>query len=476
MKKIYLFLFISIAVITQAQNSIPNGNFEQWTSASYDIPQYYLQSSNPSSFFRTQSPFNVVKTTDAFHGTYAVKLTTLFGSDTAMAYIVNANPSNGGNPCQWKGGIPYNQKPTGFRGHYKSNVMAGDSAGMLIAFKSAGTCLGVYMYKFGGVHNTYTPFSFTLSPALAATPDTVIFAAVSSDVFNKIQKVGSMIQLDSLAFTGVVSQPAQFNGDFESWQTNAINSPDNWYLNSNDQGDGINRTTDAYKGVYAMELTTYLGDHNNKPAAQGGGIGTGYYPNNCSGSCNQKGGYPFTNKIDTLAFYYKYAPMGNDSASISLNFKKNGSQTYSVGGSLHAASNYTYKEIPFNMGTTPDSVMVSFQSSNWSDTLLSFIGSDLKIDEVHFKSQPLHTGITNYEINKGISVYPNPSSDGVFQITNTGTKDVINVYNVLGEAVNTAIKRDNDGVSIRLASDAPGIYFIQVNSEGKIITKKIIVQ
>lgn len=478
MKKIYTLLFISICALVQAQTAVPNGSFELWTSANYEMPQNYAQSSNPQAFFKSQAPFNCVKTTDAYHGTYALKLTTVVGAkgDTVMGYATNGNPQNG-NPCSWKGGVAYNQMPTGFKGHFKSNIVSGDSAGIILVFKNAaGTCLGTYMHKFGGV-NPYTSFYFPFSPALVSAPDTVLIALISSDIFNGVQKVGSSIQFDSLAFTGAGSQPVLFNGDFETWQTKTIKTPDNWYLNTNDQGDGVNQTTDAHSGTYAMELNSYLGDNNGLPRTSSGSIGTGY--NQCpkgSGPCKYIGGYPFTNKKDTLSFYYKYAPSSNDSALVNITFKKNGSQIFSTGKAIHTASTYTYMEVPFNFGTSPDSVIVEFQSSSWNDTLLSFIGSDLKIDDIRFKSQALATGIKNYVNEKNIKVYPNPSSDGVFQIINVEDKDAISVYNILGESVSAMIKRENGAASVRLSSGAAGIYFIQINSEGKIITEKIIVQ
>jgi len=474
MKKIYSLLFICLATIVQAQNAVPNGSFEQWTTATHETPQYYVQSSNTEAFFRSNAPFNCVKTTDSYHGLYALKLTTVVGSDTLMGYVLNANPGDG-DPCQWKGGIPYNQQPTGIKGYYKSNIMPGDSAGILLVFKGGGSC-NFYLYKFGGVQSTYVPFSFNFSPAMSFIPDTVIFGAVSSDVFNDVQKPGSMIQLDSLAFTGVGSQPAYFNGDFETWQTNTIKSPDDWYLNTDGQGLGVSQTTDAYQGTYAVQLTTYLGDNKGIPLARGGEVSTGYYvcPSG-SGNCVEKGGFPFSNMVDTLAFYYKYIPSGNDSAAVQLNFKKNGVQTWSTGISLHAAANYTYMEIPFNIGTAPDSVIVGFRSSSWNDTLVSFVGSTLKVDEIHFKSQPLSTGIKNLEKNKSISVYPNPSLNGIFQVNNIGVKDVISVYNILGERVNATIKRNIDSAFVDISPNAEGVYFIQVNSEGKIFAEKIIV-
>ncbi|HXB40196.1 MAG TPA: T9SS type A sorting domain-containing protein [Bacteroidia bacterium] len=476
MKKIiYLLSAAALFTVTmQAQNAIPNGNFESWTTGTFDTPVGYWNS-NPSTFFKCNSAFNCIKTTDSQHGVYAIQLTTNVGTDTCMGYVVNSPNPNGNNPCLWPGGSAYNQIPTGIQGFYKSNEQVGDSGGILVGFKNGGTCLGLYMHKFGGVHNTYTAFNFTFNPPISGTPDTVVFAAVSSDVFNKVQKNGSMLQLDNISFVGA-SQPATFNGDFENWQSQTANKPNNWYLQTNDQGSGILQTTDKKAGTYAMEMKTFLGSrgNNNTPAASGAGVSTGYYPNHCGGSCPQRGGHPFTNQIDTLMFYYKYAPSGNDTAQVGLNFKKNGVNVWGTGMWYNTPqSTYQFAKIPFNTGTPIDSVIVSFQSSSWRDSSLTFIGSDFKVDEAHFASQPLNTGIKTFDASIGIKVFPNPSADGNFVVSNIQTYDLVRVYNVFGQEVNAGITKENDYAKVQI--NTAGVYFIYVNAQGKITNQKVIV-
>src|SRR5258706_2788383 len=381
MKKILFFIALLTQTLLYGQ-SVPNGGFENWTSATYDYPEGYVQNSNPEAFFKCNAPFNCVKTTDFYHGAYAIQLTThTTATDTCFGYIVNATSTNG-NPLTWTGGIPYNQMATGMKGYYKSNIMPGDSGGVLAVFRAAGSPVGFYSYKFAGTPNTYTSFSFTFSPPLFTTPDTVIFAAISSDALNNYAVNGSMLQLDSVSFTAA-SQPAAFNGDFEQWLSQTINTPNSWYI-SGGHGQGFNRTTDAYAGTYAMELQTYLGDNNGNPAAQAGQVGTGY----CSGngpSCTWQGGYPFSNQLDTLSFWYKYAPSGSDSAQVNLTFKYNGNIVSGTNKNIYTpASTYQYAELPFNMGSPVDTVIIQLQSSSWNDTALSFIGSDFKVDNIAF--------------------------------------------------------------------------------------------
>lgn len=474
MKKI-IYLLSALTAFTftvDAQNSVPNGNFETWTTGNAETPTGYFNS-NPSTFFRCNTPFNCVKTTDAYHGSYAIQLTTNNGNgDTCMGYIVNAPNPNGNNPCMWQGGVPFNQVPTGIRGYYKSNLMAGDSGGIIIAFRAAGSCVGMYTLKFGGTHNAYTLFSIPFTPALTGTPDTMIFAAISSDVFNSVQKPGSMLQLDSISLVGV-TQPANLNGDFENWTPQPLYKASGWYLqNTNDQGMGITRTADAAGGSYAVELSSWLGDNNmGTPLSRGGSISTGYYLNNCQGMNCQRGGYPFTNQIDTLCFYYKYTPASNDTAQVWLNFKKNGNMVGNAGMPMPGlVSNYTFKKVGFNIGTPIDSVIVNFQASSWRDTAVSYLGSVFKVDEVFFLSQA--TGIRTYDSNVSLQAYPNPSANGTFTVNNVDYYDLVRVMNVYGEEVPAKITKVNNTAQIQVSN--PGAYLIYINARGKVTNLKVI--
>jgi len=320
----------------------------------------------------------------------------------------------------------------------------------------------------GGVKTTYTLFNFTLSPALAVTPDSVVIAFASSDLITSNGLVGSTLLLDNISLTGVSSQPTQMNGNFELWQNQTVTKPNSWYFDNR----GFSQTTDVAAGNYAMQLTTYNGNQNGIPRAQPGQISTGYWDNSCN--C-QKGGQPFTNQIDTLEFSYKYAPSGNDSAQVFLNFKKNSVDIFGTGINLPASAVYQVVDIPFNIGQIPDTAIVQVQSSLWQDSATSFIGSTLKIDEIHFKTQPLVTGIINYMDDSKISVYPNPTT-GKVTVYGAGI-NAIEVYNAIGEKVytnsNTLKQITNE---INLSSFKKGIYLFKIQNGNLTQTRKVIVE
>jgi len=124
-----------------------------------------------------------------------------------------------------------------------------------------GVNIGTYIFKVGGITNSYLPFQFTFNPPLSVAPDSVVFAAVSSNIFSSNNGIpGACLYIDSISLLGITSQPAMLNGDFEYWQNNTLTYPNDWYMNNaNEDNYGyISLTTDAAKGNYAIKLESYL--------------------------------------------------------------------------------------------------------------------------------------------------------------------------------------------------------------------------
>ncbi|MDO9257255.1 MAG: T9SS type A sorting domain-containing protein [Bacteroidales bacterium] len=482
MKKLLLLLPLAYMAITAyGQTSIPNGNFESWNSVTYDYPQNYPYNSNYDAFFRyeTPLPFNVIKTTDAYHGIYAIEISTVTsGTNTAFGYFLNSNPKNG-NPTEWTGGTPYTEVPTGIRGYYKYNVATGDSAVIFAVFSKGGINIGTYLYPIGDLHADWTLFDFTFDPPLETAPDSVIFAATSSNIMVSDYGVaGSVLTLDSVSFTGVASQPEEMNGNFEDWATETLLTPSDWIMQTNYDQRGVeSRTVDAVKGEYAIEVKTFLGENDGRPVARGEQASTGYYPDNCDGNCIQQGGHPYTNMKDTLAFWYKYTPSSSVKAEVYLNFKKNGNSIKWEGVELLASLDYQYVEIPFELWQAPDTVIVNIQSLRWEDTLVSALGSVLTIDEIHFKSQPiLYAGLPKFVPDNTLNIFPNPSS-GKFRIRNGAEINQVIVYNQVGRQVYSRLLTVGEKLNeIDLTSLKKGVYFIEIYDQQSRHTKKIVIQ
>ncbi|HTB07615.1 MAG TPA: T9SS type A sorting domain-containing protein [Bacteroidia bacterium] len=423
MKKVLLSLFAVFAVGTIMAQSIPNGGFEAWNITKWQNPTGYTSSNDQSNGGNSSStlPANVLKTTDAYHGKYAERMTCItVGPDTIAGYAVQGQPNGGSSGFTLQGGIPYNQKPKGIRLFYKYTVQKTDSALILIIFKRHDTVIGTYMWHVGDTTSTYKLFSANLNPPLASTPDSMGFGTATSYlvVNNGRGMPGSVLTIDSVTFTGVTSQPTAMNGDFENWQTDSALGLTNWEIS----GEGsAQQTTDAKSGNFALQLTTIASQGGNNNAGQADdGITIQTAPHRDSTTA----GYPFTNKIDTLEFDYKYVPADTaDRANINLNLKKNSVMIWGTGTQLKASAAYKHVKMPVNSFTTPDTALVSFQSSQYVyDTALgystipnSYVGAVFKIDNLQFTSQAvtviptaptLSTSVINTTcgLNNGIAI------------------------------------------------------------------------
>ncbi len=91
-----------------------------------------------------------------------------------------------------------------------------------------------------------------------------------------------------------------------------------------------------------------------------------------------------------------------------------------------------------------------------------------------------HTGINDNELDNLFSVYPNPSHDVInIQLTANKTVEAASITNVLGKTlivINPKNIKGNDVLAVDVKDLSQGIYFLSLQVEGRMITKKIIVE
>ncbi|HXP49671.1 MAG TPA: hypothetical protein VN922_06955, partial [Bacteroidia bacterium] len=394
MKKVLLFaaaLFTGFGLFAQS-NSVPNPSFENWTYSAYQDP-INCQSSNDQNN-QNGNPTNLFRVADPFHGKYAAQMKSIkFGVDTTAAYFALGNPGGGGGPS---GGTPISGTPTGVRVYYKYTIKAHDTAIVIFELKKGGAIINQFFYQIYDTTSTYKLFSQAFA-GVTQTPDSIIIACASSSrVINSHNggsngwAPGSIFEVDSMTFTGIATQPKDFDGDFENWTNDTIFTLLGWNVSQN--GDSLPmRTTDAHAGKYAVELTTAYNNCNSCSSnVRQTEITTGKVNNHSSPT----GGLPYTLQKDTLEFFYKYSSPKNlgDSAYVSL-FFHNSSNSWNYSIYLDTASHYRKVDFPFDLTTlfTPDSVMISIGSSitrmQNNGLPAADIGATLKVDSMHFKSQ-----------------------------------------------------------------------------------------
>jgi len=78
------------------------------------------------------------------------------------------------------------------------------------------------------------------------------------------------------------------------------------------------------------------------------------------------------------------------------------------------------------------------------------------------------------EVKSVFSVYPNPSTNGLFHIESAAGVESVTVYNSLGQVVKTQ-KFNNENASVRI-SDLPGVYIMKVQTGNGVVSKRVIVK
>jgi hypothetical protein len=419
---------------------LPNAGFENWTTVTYSNPTPWYNSNLDC--IQSFSVANVTRVT-GFSG-FAVRLQTYCNAtDSNMAYINHS----WGDPT-FDGGVPYTQQPTGITGYFRYNLPVNDTALLLVTFKKNGLPISTDLFKIRGTGTqaTFTPFNYTLS--LAAMPDSVIIAAASSNAFNTIPvQNGSYLELDQLAFTGPGITQAIPGGDFETWTPATQDFATSW----NAYGP-ISKSTSSFAGTYAALLSTM----------NVGYLAVGYLTNGIQTPSTTAGGTPYSTLLDTLVFHYKYTSPGTDTAQVFVGLKKNGSYVFGNSTNLYLNPSYTLVKVPLNPFTTPDTIIISFNSSKW---MTAIGGSNLWIDNMGYKSSM--TGISQQAlINNEIAAYPNPTSGNINIRFNAGfiaQAVEISVYDVNGRKV-LSEDRSNPAQTITLetAHLNPGIYFYEI--------------
>ncbi len=80
--------------------------------------------------------------------------------------------------------------------------------------------------------------------------------------------------------------------------------------------------------------------------------------------------------------------------------------------------------------------------------------------------------------DNAVSIYPNPSTDGVFNIliNNPQKNTIVEVYDVVGKLILNKDVSNKKKITVDISGEKNGIYYLKVVMKDKVITKKIILQ
>lgn len=197
------------------------------------------------------------------------------------------------------------------------------------------------------------------------------------------------------------------NGGFEDWQTSSISNPTG-SVSSNTEllqrfgvssTPSITKSTDAHQGSFAAKLQTNIYGQDTM---------FGYIVFGKVGNNGPDGGFPYTQKPDSITGWFKSDFGTNDSGLILVMFKLNGnyiSQGLFYLKGVH--SSYTRFSFPLNLpiGFACDTVLIGFTSSDAFTDYVPKPGSWLILDQVAFTG----TGITQQVPNSNFELWTSTS-------------------------------------------------------------------
>ncbi|HBS87200.1 MAG: hypothetical protein A2W91_03195 [Bacteroidetes bacterium GWF2_38_335] len=208
MKKIFTLFFAltTLYFVSFGQVDVDNGGFENWTSFSgYEDPTGW---DSPNFEAAYASSFVVSKSTDAYEGTFSVKLE----SKTVIMFVVPGVIVNGdfsynisAGTADVSGGDPYTQRPEKLTGWYKYTPASGDSctivAGLMKRIDGiTRDTVGSAVFSAKTAVSTWTYFEVPFDYNSLDNPDSILIAATSTDYTNAM--AGSTLYLDKLQLAG----------------------------------------------------------------------------------------------------------------------------------------------------------------------------------------------------------------------------------------------------------------------------------
>ena len=178
------------------------------------------------------------------------------------------------------------------------------------------------------------------------------------------------------------------------------------------------------------------------------------------------GGMPYAQKPTQLKGWYKYNPVGNDTAKISVWFKQAGSEIgggdLKIFGQTNLWTEFTV-DLYYQPGSMPDTANILFLSSNAYNGVP--IGSALEIDHIWFQGGGVGTENATKRMDD-IKVYPNPTN-GMVNVACTGNPEEINInlYSVSGQLV-MQTKMQGPSNRLNFGSLSPGTYYMEIIRDG----------
>lgn len=453
MKTFYTFIALLIGQSVVAQSLLNNASFEEWTEYSAELLDSFDISINN---FLNESELPdttlVEKSMDASNGAYSLYLKTFdLEGETRFGYAINGVWSDSGP----QGGQPYSFDGDSIVFDYKADIMTGDTAYVIIIPKLNGSNITELFLPIYGSHPNWTT---TKIPYFGATPDTVFFGAVSSNVLENDENAvaGSWLKIDNVGMKNTSNQFKAFpNGGFESWTDTTIARLDDWY----DIDYTSTRSTDAVEGTYSLKLEVNSFTHGDGSVDTVNGIAANYDFENNTGLTQ------YNNiSLSNYSGSFNYTPAGIDTGRIAIVIYYEDIMTAGLDTVLTTSTGgWSTFDFDLSTFTNVDSFRVYFTAGDLP-------GSTLMIDDLSLNEMTVSTEELFQSSNL---IYPNPSS-GLISISNAQDFKSYQILDMTGKLIESSNTMTQ---SIDLNQYGSGIYFIQLqDSNNKVKIHKVVIK
>ncbi len=475
-KLFYLVLVCLFPYAVQLQSQpIPNAGFELWRDVILSAEPEDWHSSNVLVLTQKAENPPVLRVQGRDAG-FALEMTNVnTENDVVIGAIANTPFSN---LSSGQGGSPIQGKPTSLSGVWRYDIVEGGEALIGVILKRDGQIIGGVQERFDGRQAEWTEFSFPIVYQVDLVPDSVLIVVAAGDFDNP--KAGSSVAIDDLRLIDIPVQLA--NNSFEDWLLHSFEEPFDWN-STNILADlpgerSVERSSDAHSGDFALKIRSI------ENRFDGDILGLAFSGPLPFGEDDEDDelppGFPITSRPELLTGYYKYEPVGPDTAFVGVQFTRYNSTSDAteylsdiILRPLPAAAEWTSFELSIDLpeGVMPDSATIAIASSNSIDEEADAhrgLGSCLWVDDLAFA---LKTSVDDQADSPAPFVLPNPALEHVsIRHEFLFAKELrFAIYDVMGSLVHRDVLSDQGAgeLSVNLGEFAIGMYRFIIEAEGR---------
>lgn len=482
MRKFKSFLFVVCAVFFSinslfAQTPLMNGGFEQWRNDTIYWDFDPFESTANISFFQSGSP-NVTPVSNDTGGN-AVRLETradLDGETYAGTIWLGTLGQNGLISTH-----PYTEQPDSAFIRVRHDLMGVDTALFGFTFSLNGNFIRIGLEEIEGVKLDWHWIGIDLG-TFPASPDSMGFLLTSGNFDEGDLNEGAWIEIDSILLGGGVSQLP--NHGFENTIPVTYSDPVGWESSNRFAAAleletfSVTQQQDScvWEGNSSLRLETILVLDEDT---------VGFFYNGQSLEEGLSGGQPIPGnnpKPDNISGFYKYHPVGTDTALAFVRFWELGPDLDTLNvleyvTKLAPADSFEFFSIPVDLTFDPDSFLLVFASSDLEGESEGEvgIGSVLWLDQLMIDGV---NAITPGPEALSAALFPNPANSSVklgFESV-PGQNYQIRIWDLQGRIMTEQKFQAYQPISEQtLATDhlVSGLYLVSLyDKTGKVLVSK----